>query len=135
LKSAPAWARTARHASPLQSGRATHAQIVFSAIVVRRLLVKQATGQWRRYALAFGLMGIAAASTALSAFLVGDVINQAYVHSCRAYPSREFGRPSREFPLPAMRVLRACRYSHSPLSSHIVASDLIWQRYPHFRDT
>jgi len=29
---------------------------------------------------AFGLMGIAAASTALGAYLVGDVINQAYVH-------------------------------------------------------
>src|SRR5262249_20809781 len=31
--------------------------------LVRRLLVEQAAGQWRRYALAFGLMGIAAAST------------------------------------------------------------------------
>src|SRR5262249_59455673 len=29
---------------------------------------------------AFSLMGIAAASTALGAYLVGDVINQAYVH-------------------------------------------------------
>ena len=48
--------------------------------LIRRLLVEQAAGQWRRYALAFGLMGIAAASTALGAYLVGDVINQAYVH-------------------------------------------------------
>src|SRR6516162_10179618 len=48
--------------------------------LVRRLLMEQAAGQWRRYALAFGLMGIAAASTALGAYLVGDVINQAYVH-------------------------------------------------------
>jgi ATP-binding cassette subfamily B protein len=46
----------------------------------RRLLVEQAAGQWRRYALAFGLMGVAAATTALGAFLIGDVINQAYVH-------------------------------------------------------
>src|SRR5215475_3985024 len=51
-----------------------------TAALVRRLLVEQAAGQWRRYALAFGLMGIAAASTALGAYLVGDVINQAYVH-------------------------------------------------------
>jgi ATP-binding cassette, subfamily B, bacterial MsbA len=51
-----------------------------TAVLVRRLLVEQAAGQWRRYALAFGLMGIAAASTALGAYLVGDVINQAYVH-------------------------------------------------------
>ena len=50
------------------------------AALIRRLLVEQAAGQWRRYALAFGLMGIAAASTALGAYLVGDVINQAYVH-------------------------------------------------------
>jgi subfamily B ATP-binding cassette protein MsbA len=51
-----------------------------TASLVRRLLVEQAAGQWRRYALAFGLMGIAAASTALGAYLIGDVINQAYVH-------------------------------------------------------
>src|SRR5690349_8188649 len=48
--------------------------------LVRRLLVEQAAGQWRRYALAFGLMGVAAATTALGAFLIGDVINQAYIH-------------------------------------------------------
>jgi ATP-binding cassette subfamily B protein len=48
--------------------------------LVRRLLVEQAAGQWRRYALAFGLMGIAGAATALGAYLIGDVINQAYVH-------------------------------------------------------
>lgn len=48
--------------------------------LIRRLLVEQAAGLWRRYALAFALMGIAAASTALGAYLIGDVINQAYVH-------------------------------------------------------
>ena len=48
--------------------------------LVRRLLVEQAAGQWRRYLLAFGMMVIAAASTALGAYLIGDVINQAYVH-------------------------------------------------------
>jgi len=51
-----------------------------TAALVRRLLVQQAAGQWRHYALAFALMGVAAASTALGAYLVGDVINQAYVH-------------------------------------------------------
>jgi subfamily B ATP-binding cassette protein MsbA len=48
--------------------------------LIRRLLLEQAAGQWRRYLLAFGLMGVAAASTALGAYLIGDVINQAYVH-------------------------------------------------------
>ena len=47
--------------------------------LVRRLLVEQAAGQWRRYALAFGMMFIAAASTALGTYLIGDVINAAYV--------------------------------------------------------
>src|SRR5436190_17206458 len=47
--------------------------------LIRRLVVEQAAGQWRSYAIAFGLMVIAAASTALGAYLVGDVINQAYV--------------------------------------------------------
>jgi ATP-binding cassette, subfamily B, bacterial MsbA len=50
-----------------------------TAALVRRLLVEQAAGQWRRYALAFGLMVIAAGSTALGAYLIGDVINKAYV--------------------------------------------------------
>jgi ATP-binding cassette subfamily B protein len=48
--------------------------------VIRRLLTEQALVQWRRYALAFALMTIAAAATALGAYLIGDVINQAYVH-------------------------------------------------------
>ena len=48
--------------------------------LVRRLLLEQAAAQWRRYALAFVMMAIAAASTSLGAYLVGDVINQAYVH-------------------------------------------------------
>src|SRR5215470_6455630 len=48
--------------------------------LVRRLLVEQAGRQWRRYALAFGMMLIAAGTTALGAYLIGDVINLAYVH-------------------------------------------------------
>jgi ATP-binding cassette, subfamily B, bacterial MsbA len=51
-----------------------------AAALVRRLLLEQAAGQWRRYALALGMMMVAAASTALGAYLIGDVINQAYVH-------------------------------------------------------
>ncbi len=48
--------------------------------LVRRLLVEQAAPQWRQYLRALGLMVVTAASTALGAYLVGDVINQAYVH-------------------------------------------------------
>ena len=47
--------------------------------LVRRLLTEQAFGQWKRYAMAFALMGLGAGCTALCAYLIGDVINAAYV--------------------------------------------------------
>ena len=46
---------------------------------MRRLLVENALAHWRRYAVAFALMAIAAGCTAVSAYLLGDIINQAYV--------------------------------------------------------
>ncbi|HEY2534582.1 MAG TPA: ABC transporter ATP-binding protein [Xanthobacteraceae bacterium] len=48
--------------------------------LVRRLLLDEALRHWPRYAGAFGLMGIAAAATALSAYLLGTMTNEAYVH-------------------------------------------------------
>ncbi len=48
-------------------------------ILVRRLLVDEAWQHWPRYALAFVLMAIAATGTALSAYLLGSMTNQAYV--------------------------------------------------------
>jgi ATP-binding cassette subfamily B protein len=50
-----------------------------AAILVRRLITEQGAAYWRRYLLAFALMGISAATTAGSAYLLGEVINQAYV--------------------------------------------------------
>src|SRR3981081_1965216 len=50
-----------------------------AAILIRRLIMEQAATYWRRYVLAFGLMGVSAAATAGSAYLLGEVINQAYV--------------------------------------------------------
>jgi ATP-binding cassette subfamily B protein len=47
--------------------------------LVRRLLTEQAFGQWKRYAMAFALMGVGAGATGLAAYLIGDVINAAYV--------------------------------------------------------
>jgi ATP-binding cassette subfamily B protein len=47
--------------------------------LVRRLLITEAFGHWRNYALAFLLMGLAAAGTAISAYLLGTMTNQAYV--------------------------------------------------------
>ena len=48
--------------------------------LVKRLLAEQGLVHWRKYAVAFTLMAISAGSTALSAYLIGDVINQAYVN-------------------------------------------------------
>src|SRR6202167_538657 len=46
---------------------------------VRRLVVDEALSHWRRYALALALMGIAASATALGAYLIGTLTNEAYV--------------------------------------------------------
>ncbi len=47
--------------------------------LVRRLLTEQGLDNWRRYAVSFALMGIAAGCTAFSAYLIGQLVNQAYV--------------------------------------------------------
>jgi ATP-binding cassette, subfamily B, bacterial MsbA len=48
--------------------------------LIRRLLADHALRHRKLYIAAFLMMGIAAACTALSAYLLGDVVNQAYVH-------------------------------------------------------
>jgi ATP-binding cassette subfamily B protein len=48
--------------------------------LVRRLITEQGLVHWRKYVIAFIMMGIAAGATALSAYLIGDVVNQAYIY-------------------------------------------------------
>src|SRR5215469_5445199 len=48
--------------------------------LIRRLLVDEALEYWPRYVLAFALMAIAAAATALTAYLLGTMTNEAYVN-------------------------------------------------------
>ena len=50
-----------------------------AAILIRRLIMEQGAVYWRRYLMAFALMAVSAATTAGSAYLLGEVINQAYV--------------------------------------------------------
>jgi subfamily B ATP-binding cassette protein MsbA len=50
-----------------------------AAILIRRLVTEQGIAYWRRYLTAFLLMGVAAAATAGSAYILGQVINQAYI--------------------------------------------------------
>ena len=49
-------------------------------LLIRRLFLEQGLVHWPRYAIAFLLMAVAAGCTAFSAYLIGDVINQAYVN-------------------------------------------------------
>jgi ATP-binding cassette subfamily B protein len=51
-----------------------------ASALVKRLLTEQGLGHWPKYAVAFTLMAISAGCTAFSAYLIGDVINQAYVN-------------------------------------------------------
>jgi ATP-binding cassette subfamily B protein len=53
--------------------------------LIRRLLSEHGYAHRKRYAIAFALMGTAAACTALLAYLIGDVVNQAYVN--RNFPA------------------------------------------------
>jgi ATP-binding cassette subfamily B protein len=48
--------------------------------LIRRLLTEQGLTHWRKYVVAFIMMAVAAGCTAFSAYLIGDVINQAYVN-------------------------------------------------------
>ena len=48
--------------------------------LIQRLFLEQGLLHWRRYAIAFSLMVIAAGCTAFSAYLIGSVINEAYVN-------------------------------------------------------
>lgn len=50
-----------------------------AAILIRRLVMEQGITYWRRYLTAFVLMGVAAGATAGSAYVLGQVINQAYI--------------------------------------------------------
>src|ERR1043166_63495 len=49
-----------------------------AAVLIRRLLSDYAAAQWKRYATAFALMGLGAICTAVSAYLIRFVINEAY---------------------------------------------------------
>jgi ABC-type multidrug transport system fused ATPase/permease subunit len=50
-----------------------------SPAMIRRLLVEQGGRHWRAYAVSLVFMAIAAACTAASAYLVGHILNEAYV--------------------------------------------------------
>jgi ATP-binding cassette, subfamily B, bacterial MsbA len=50
-----------------------------AAILIRRLIMEQGMVYWRRYLTALALMGISAAASAGATYILGQVINEAYV--------------------------------------------------------
>jgi ATP-binding cassette, subfamily B, bacterial MsbA len=50
-----------------------------AAVLIRRLVMEQGIVYWRRYLAAFALMAVAAGATATATYVLGQVINQAYV--------------------------------------------------------
>jgi ATP-binding cassette subfamily B protein len=51
-----------------------------SFVLIGRLLREQGWSQRRRYVLAFIMMGIGAAATAATAYMIGTVVNEAYIY-------------------------------------------------------
>jgi ATP-binding cassette subfamily B protein len=52
--------------------------------LIRRLVTEYGLAHWKRYAIAFTFMAITAGATALTAWMMGVVINEAYVN--RSFP-------------------------------------------------
>ena len=50
-----------------------------AAVLIRRLFMEQGLAYWRRYLMAFALMGLSAGASAGAAYILGQVINKAYV--------------------------------------------------------
>src|ERR1700753_1410853 len=50
-----------------------------SNATLRRLLTDQGFKHWKGYAFAFAMMGLIAATTALSAWIIGKIINEVFV--------------------------------------------------------
>jgi len=48
--------------------------------LIRRLVTEYGLAHWKKYAIAFVLMAVSAAGTALTAYLMGVVVNEAYVN-------------------------------------------------------
>lgn len=48
-------------------------------VLIHRLVMEQGIVHWRRYVVAFALMAVAAGATAAATYVLGQVINQAYV--------------------------------------------------------
>src|ERR1700691_2801898 len=71
--------QSGRHGFCMRFLRAAASDKYATYPLLRRLLVDEALGHWPRYAVAFALMTVVAGGTALSAYILGTMINAAYV--------------------------------------------------------
>jgi ATP-binding cassette, subfamily B, bacterial MsbA len=76
---ARAQAAARQNGSRMEAPTANTSDDYSTLALIRRLLVDEALTHWPLYAMAFVLMGIAAAATALTAYLLGTMTNEAYV--------------------------------------------------------
>lgn len=85
-----------------------------AAALIRRLITEQGMAYWRRYAVAFTLMAVSAGTTAASAYLLGAVMNEAYVErSVRGIMILSFGI------VVLFAIKGASTYGHSVILSKI----------------
>ena len=89
-----------------------------AAILICRLVMEQGAAYWRRYLQAFLLMGVAAGATSLSAYILGEVINKAYVDKNIPGIALFSGDHLRTVPDPGRRALRTDRDALEDLQRH-----------------
>ncbi len=77
-------AATGQNGLRMKLFRAAFADKYSTYVLLRRLLVDEALQHWPRYLIAFVLMAVLAGATAVSAYLLGTMVNAAYVE--RNYP-------------------------------------------------
>jgi ATP-binding cassette subfamily B protein len=75
----PTLAATGQNKSSMEPFTAASSDKYSNYALVRRLLVDEAFGHWQRYLIAFLLMAFSAAAMAGSAYLIGTMINVAYI--------------------------------------------------------
>src|SRR5258708_26354208 len=84
-----------------------------AAILIRRLIMEQGAAYWRRYLLAFLLMGVSAGATPGSAHILGEGIHKAYVEKNVGGLALPSG-----ITLLLFLLQGAPTYGHTPVPSH-----------------
>src|SRR3954453_15482543 len=71
--------RTACHGTRMADQASERLAPQAALVLIRRLVTEYGLKQWKRYVVAFALMGVGALCTAFVAYMIKDVVNEAYV--------------------------------------------------------